>query len=53
MFPLRRVLSCQVPLKSCSVRFFQVGRPLLNDQTSFFGEMTKKAKLDSEDDSGL
>lgn len=53
MFPLRRVLSCQVPLKSCSVRFFQVGRPLLNDQTSFFGEMTKKAKLDSDDPNKL
>lgn len=57
MIPLQNALRCRLPLAGLQLirgqRFLQVGRPLLNDQTSFFGEMTKKADLNSEDPNKL
>lgn len=40
-------------MRSYPTRFFQVGRPLLNDKTSFFSELTKKANLESDDPNKL
>lgn len=56
MIPFQRLLSSHVPVAGTSWsigrQFFHAGRLTLNEQRgSFFGEMTKKANLDSDDPS--